>query len=41
MPTLLVAALARPGGHTRGEALVFGACVAALTIAMAVFWQVP
>jgi hypothetical protein len=41
MPTLLVAALARPGGPTRGEALVCGACLAALTIAMAVFWQVP
>lgn len=41
MPTLLVAALARPGGPTRGETLVCGACLTALTIAMAVFWQVP
>ena len=41
MPTLLVAALARPGGPTRGEALVCGTCLAALTIAMGLFWQVP
>jgi hypothetical protein len=41
MPTLLVAALARPGGPTRGEALVCGVCLAALTIAMGIFWQVP
>jgi len=41
MPTLLVAALARPGGPTRAEALVCGACLSALTVAMAVFWQVP
>jgi hypothetical protein len=38
MPTLLVAAFARP---TRGEALVCAACLAALTLTMAVFWQVP
>jgi hypothetical protein len=41
MPTLLVAAMARPGGPTRDEALVCGTCLAALTIAMGTFWQVP
>jgi hypothetical protein len=41
MPSLLVAAFARPGGPTRGEALVCAVGLAALTIGMAVFWQVP
>jgi methylthioxylose transferase len=41
MPALLVAAMARPDGPTRGEALLCGTCLAALTIAMAAFWQVP
>lgn len=38
VPTLLVAAFARP---SRGEALVCAACLAALTVTIAVFWQVP
>jgi hypothetical protein len=41
MPTLLVAALAWRGGPSRTEAVACGACLAALTLAMAVFWQVP
>jgi hypothetical protein len=41
MPLLLVAALARPGGPGRGESLVYGAALAALTITMALYWQVP
>jgi hypothetical protein len=41
MPPLLVAALARPGGPTRREAVVCAACLAALCLAMGVFWQVP
>jgi hypothetical protein len=41
MPLLLVAALARPGGPTPREAVVCGAGLGALTVAMAVFWQVP
>ncbi|HVR70764.1 MAG TPA: hypothetical protein VMT87_07950 [Vicinamibacteria bacterium] len=41
LPALLVAALVRPGGPTRGEAVVCGACLAALAVAMGVFWQVP
>jgi hypothetical protein len=41
MPVFLVAALVRPGGPTRGEAVVCGACLAALSVAMGVFWRVP
>jgi hypothetical protein len=41
MPVLLVAALAWRSGPSRSEAVVCGACLATLTLAMAVFWQVP
>jgi hypothetical protein len=41
MPTLLVAALVRRGGPSRGEAVTWAVCLAALTIALAVRWQVP
>ena len=41
MPVLLVAAMARRDGPSRAEVLTCGACLAALTVAMAVFWQVP
>ena len=41
MPVVLIAALARPGGPTRAEAITCAAGLAALAVTMAVFWQVP
>ena len=41
MPVLLVAAVAGRGGPARGDALFYGAALAALAVTMAVYWQVP
>jgi hypothetical protein len=41
MPVVLVAALARPGAPARAEAIACALCLAALTLGLAVFWQVP
>jgi hypothetical protein len=41
MPTLLVAALVRLGGPSRGEALAIGSGLAGLCLAIATYWRVP
>jgi hypothetical protein len=41
MPTLLVAALVRPNGPGRDEALALAVGLAGLCLAMATYWRVP